>query len=62
MPEHNSLVGVDHEDLDLFAASVNDRPGNTLDHATPIEPFNTLHANLARGGETRTHNNVRCRI
>jgi IS30 family transposase len=62
MPEDSSLAGLDHDDLELFAASVNDRPGKTLDYATPVEAFNTLHANLASGGETRTHDGVRHRL
>ena len=46
------------EDLDLVAASLNDRPRKTLDYATPNEAFNSLLAKLANGGETPTGGGV----
>ena len=52
LPMGNSLARLDQSDLDLVAASLNDRPRKTLDYATPNEVFNALLANLAGGSET----------
>ena len=59
LPKGSSLAGLDQADLDLVAASLNDRPRKTLDYATPNEAFNSLLATLASGGETQTGSGVR---
>jgi transposase, IS30 family len=61
LPKGSSLAGLDQDDLDLIAASLNDRPRKTLDYATPNEAFNSLLAKLASGGETQSRDGVRCR-
>jgi len=58
LPKDSSLYGLDQDDLDLVAASLNDRPRKTLDYATPNEVFNSL-AKLASGGETQNGGGVR---
>jgi IS30 family transposase len=52
LPKGSSLAGLDQSDLDLVAASLNDRPRKTLDYATPNEAFNSLLAKLVSGGKT----------
>ena len=52
LPKGSSLAGWDQDDLDLRAASLNDRPRKTLDYATPKEAINSLVAKPASGGET----------
>jgi len=52
LPRAISLAGLDQDDLDLVAASLNNRPRKTLDYATPSEAFNAILANLAGGSET----------
>lgn len=59
LPKGSSLAGWDQDDLDLVAASLNDRPRKTLDYATPNEAFNSLHAKLANEGETTNAGGVR---
>ena len=59
LPKGSSLAGLDQDDLDLVAASLNDRPRKTLDYATPNEAFNSLLAKLASGSETQTSDGVR---
>ena len=54
LPKGTSLAGFDQDDLDLVAASLNDRPRKTLDYATPNEQFNSLLAKLADQSETST--------
>jgi IS30 family transposase len=46
-PKGTSLSGFDQEDLDIVAASPNDRPRKTLEYETPNERFTHLLANLA---------------
>ena len=53
------LSTVDQDDLDIVAASLNDRPRKTLDYATPNEAFNSLLATLAGGSETQNGDGVR---
>jgi len=53
LPKGSSLAGLDQDDLDLVAASLNDRPRKTLDYATPNEAYNSLLAKLTSGGETQ---------
>ena len=59
LPKGSSLAGWDQDDLDLVAASLNDRPRKTLDYATPNEAFNSLLAKLANDGETPNSGGVR---
>ena len=59
LPKGSSLAGLDQDDLDLIAASLNDRPRKTLDYATPNEAFNSLLAKLASRGETQSRGGVR---
>jgi IS30 family transposase len=47
-----SLSSFDQADLDLVAASLNDRPRKTLDFATPEEQFISLLAGLASATRT----------
>ena len=47
LPKGSFLAGLDQDDLDLVAASLNDRPRKTLNYATPNEAFNSLIAKLA---------------
>ncbi len=51
-PKGTSLSSFDQADLDVAAASLNDRPRKTLDFATPREQFSSLLAGLA--SENRT--------
>jgi IS30 family transposase len=51
-PKGTSLSSFDQADLDVVAASLNDRPRKTLDFATPREQFSSLLAGLA--SENRT--------
>jgi hypothetical protein len=46
-PKGTSLSKYDQDDLDLVAASLNDRPRKTLGFATPAEQFHDLLAKLA---------------
>jgi IS30 family transposase len=59
LPKGSSLAGLDQHDLDIVAASLNDRPRKTLDYATPNEAFNSLLATLAGGSETQNGGGVR---
>lgn len=59
LPKGSSLAGLDQDDLDIVAASLNDRPRKTLDYATPNEAFNSLLATLAGGSETQNGDGVR---
>lgn len=51
-PKGMSLSGLDQDDLDAVAASLNDRPRKTLDYATPNEHFIKLLAETAGQSET----------
>jgi len=59
LPKGSSLAGLDQHDLDIVAASLNDRPRKTLDYATPNEAFNSLLATLAGRSETQNGGGVR---
>ncbi|NBW46112.1 MAG: IS30 family transposase [Betaproteobacteria bacterium] len=59
LPKGSSLASLDQDDLDIVAASLNDRPRKTLDYATPNEAFNSLLATLAGGSETQNGGGVR---
>jgi len=59
LPKGSSLAGLDQDDLDIVAASLNDRPRKTLDYATPNEAFNSLLATLAGGSETQNGDGFR---
>jgi len=50
---------LDQDDLDLVAASLNDRPRKTLGYAMPNEAFNSLLATLAGGRQTQDGGGVR---
>ena len=52
LPKGTSFAGLDQDDLDTVAASLNDRPRKTLDYATPSECFNALLAKLASTRDT----------
>lgn len=52
LPKGTSFAGLDQDDLDTVAASLNDRPRKTLDYATPNECFNALLAKLAGTRDT----------
>ena len=62
LPKGSSLARLDQSDLDLVAASLNDRPRKTLDYATPNEAFNSLLAKLVSGGKTPNGGAVRYRV
>jgi len=51
-PKGSSLAGFDQQDLDIVAASLNDRPRKTLEYETPNERFSSLLANLEHISET----------
>lgn len=53
-PKGSSLAGWDQHDLDIVAASLNDRPRKTLDYETPNERFTNLLAILASTNKTST--------
>jgi transposase, IS30 family len=59
LPKGTSFAGLDQDDLDTVAASLNDRPRKTLGYATPNECFSALVAKLASTGATSTEA-VRC--
>src|SRR3954468_23853636 len=59
LPKGSPLAGLDQSELDLVAASLNDRPRKTLDYATPNEAFNSLLAKLVSGGKTPNGSAVR---
>ena len=59
LPKGSSMAGLDQSELDLVAASLNDRPRKTLDYATPNEAFNNLLAKLVSGGKTPNGGAVR---
>ena len=50
LPQGSSLAGLDQDDLDLVAASLN-RPRKTLDYATPNEAFNSQTGQRGRDTE-----------
>lgn len=52
LPKGTSFAGLDQDDLDTVAASLNDRPRKTLDYATPNECFNALLVKLAATRDT----------
>jgi IS30 family transposase len=51
-PKGMSFAGLGQAELDIVAASLNDRPRKTLDYATPNEHFKKLLADLASRNET----------
>lgn len=51
-PKGMSLSALNQHDLDMVAASLNDRPRKTLDYATPGEQFASLLAAAAAAGNT----------
>ncbi len=59
LPKGTSLVGLRQDDLDLVAASRNDRPRKTLDYAPPNAAFNGLLATLVSEGEIHHDSGVR---